>query len=706
MSKKRSKVTKLGEQAIITWWEKQLKAGEHAKAEFTKMAKLVDSNLQGPHKKFFGRDDVQTFLKTTGVTNVSVNLAFQLRGWFAPALHQRNPVRTVSVRSRDSVQNAAAKVMEAYLNYTPGETGLAEESRKVLDEALLAGRGATYTGEHETTDLISSWFVSIDDILIDPDAKTPDDAYWIGRRELLPDWKVEELYGARAKGIKPTHKGDTANDPDRDHGTYEYADGEKSDGPTDGSQEMCEIWHIYSKLGLGAKGKNFPPSFKHIDTHDFRLIVISPGHDRMLNDPRSNKESSWEVPLYLDDAWPITFLDLSPTRNQLWGTSIMGSALTHQEAIDLLATIRLELSKVGARQIIFVKASLSADQKKELKEGGLFTVIEVGITDALQSDLKSIVEKWSPGQNLSEILRAIDEHIAWHEGQFAQVTGLLPILKGGGFEVQARSATEADIKDRNARSRVQDMAERAEDHQSSVARNEGIMLRIDFGNRIKQLEQVVDIDLGWLVSFSDFGVEYLRRSPPKSRRQEQENRKLRSEGVPVKPASLEEIFPPASHYYVDQEEAEAVAAELQQMVGQSMGFEIQARAVTVEDVWLDTQGMEIKQIMREISYRIESGSTKRPDHNKKIQLAEMVTERVAPLAMQIFQIDPAAAIGTVNKNMELNYGAFQTPEDERVYLPIPQPPQQPQQGGEQGAPPQQAAAGGEQQMNMLQGGAA
>jgi len=695
------------EAAVTEWWERRIEAGKAKKKTFQDRADEVDEYLKGEHKKFFSDERVQQWLQTQGIVHTSVNLAFQIRGWLAPNLYHRNPTRTVNVRSKDSILQALASVMSAYLNYTPNESGLAEESRKAIDEALLTGRGCLYTGIDPMTGLVTSWQVSIDDILIDPDARSPKDALWVAWRELMPVWRVKEEFGARANGIEGDHTSDSALGSGRDVDEKDYR-GEGKRKPEE-SNDLVEIWRIYSKMGMGAQGKNFPDKFQNADRSDYRLLVVSPDHRRLLNDPKSPRESSWEVPLYLDNGWPFAFLDLTQTRNELWPTSLMGAAMSHQKAIDLLATIWLELTKVGSRQVVFVEKGLPTDAKEQIANGGLVEIIELGVQDQLNGgDIRRKIDKWSASVGMGESLQQIRSHIEWHQEQFAQVTGLLPILKGGGFEVQTRSATEADIKDRNARSRVQDMSERVEDHHTVAARNEGIMLRVG-GPSVREIAKITrDEDLGWMVSVTFLSAELptrIKRSSAAKRKRAEDLER----GIPVFPESVGDLIEGADRYYETREEAEQVMPQLEQ-AAQAKGLftaEVSVRPVAVEDVWRDTSGISVNDIMRELSYRIEAGSSRRPDHNKMIQLTEMVMERLGPTAMQL------AAAGQpdmANKIMELAYDSFQAPPDKRVLFPVvppPPPPGTPGVGGGQGSTPgPQPALEGIPALNVLRGGVA
>lgn len=679
------------EEAIVRWWTERLEAAAKKKEKFTKKAQEVDRYFEADHSHLLEDEAFQAWCDLTGGALVTVNLAFQIRAWLAPNLYHRNPTRTVSMRTEDTVLVALAKVIEAYLNYTPNETGLAEQARSEIDEALLAGRGALYTGVDPTTGLVSSWQITIDDLLIDPDARCPEEAQWIAWRERLPTWELEETYGKRRTAdLEP----DRISEGSRAGAQFDL-DQEQDDAerkleelirPEPGvTNDLVTVWRVYSKMGVGPRGREFPEEFrgKIDDSGRFRQIVLAPRHPVPLNDVASPKPAprggGWELPIYLDNAWPFTFLDLTQTRNKLWPTSLMAAAMPHQRAINLMASIWLEKAKQHAREIIAVAKGLSEEAKEQIKSGGLTEVVEIGNQELIGLGVDRLISKWDPGQISPEI----EKQIQWHADQFAQTTGLLPILKGGGFEVQTRSATEADIKDKNARSRLQDMSERVEDHHSKVARNEGIAIRTLLD--AEEVEELVEVDLGWLVSVKLLGVELPRRinrTDREARERRDQIAESAASGIPPAPESVEDLVPEAAGYYELEEQAVAAANAVLQAAasyGPILQPKIDVRKVTVADVWLDTQGLTPKQIMRETSYRVEAGSTKRPDHNKLISLAESVMQNVGQPALQL------GDTVTFNRTMTLVYEAFQTPAGDRIFLPQPQQPQQPAPGAPAGA---------------------
>jgi hypothetical protein len=695
-------------QQLVTQWTNWINRGIKKKKAFTDTLREVDRFFEGAdHRHLFANEAVKSWLNSRLGGMSTVNLAFQIRGWLAPNLYHRNPNRTVSVRTRDSVLKALAKVIEAYINYTPNETDLVTSSRSGIDESLLAGRGALFTGWDEETRLITSWQVSIDDIVIDPDARKVEDALWIAYRRRAPLYQVRQQYKATAEGLK----GDRVSEAS-------VLEDEKDSGRDDEAAfgETCDtvtVWEIYSKMGRGWRGKDVPDEYKNYDdAKQFVKLDIVAGHERPL------VVVEWDTKIHSDRAWPFTFLDLTPTRNKLWPVSLMAAAMGHQKSINLLTAIWMEKVKRSARDIFGALKSLPDPAIRQITSGGLDEVIKLGAEEGV-TDIRQAVTKFETGAISPEIEKAIRAHEAW----FAETTGLLPILKGISNEQQVRSATEADIKDKNARSRLGDLSERVEDWHTRAARNEGIIVRAEL--KSEEVERVVgDVELGYLVSWTNLTVEVPVRAPGKPvpvQRKDEEDEAFQArvnkweEGE----LSLETVYPQCADYFETKEEAQQHAQELLaalpaiNMQRQSQGLPslywetvasglglgpdgmpvlvptVDVRRVTVADVWRDTRFLSTEDIARELAYRVEAGSTKRLDSNKMFDLTNILNQNVMPRGLELWHKtgDPSV----YNACLEKMFNALQAPRDVRVFLP---PIQMAPPPGLPGAPPPEGGGAG------------
>jgi hypothetical protein len=670
------------DRALSAMWDKYIDAGLDKKKEFNRTAAEVDDFFENAdQKKCFA--ELGKKVDLTGAVAAPVNLAFQIRGWIGPGLYHRNPTRKVTVRTNDGTLRARARCVEVYLNYTPNECALAPESRRGIDEALLAGRGVGYTGMDPIKKLVTSWVVSVDDVVIDPDARKPEDALWIAYRRRIPLWQAKREFGEPARDLEADRisEGQRA----REGATAVDEPTARRDAEVDlhGTNDMVTVYEVYSKMGMGWRGHGCPEELRGRDDPDpYRKLVIAQGHDRPL------AVGKWEAPLYLDRDWPFAFLDLTPSRNKLWPISLMGAAMPHQKNINVGVTMWGAKVKSHARSLFFTKKGLPETTKNLIASGPLDTLIELG-EDGDMLDARQAIQKFDPGPISPEM----EKLVRFHEEQFGATTGLLPILKGGGFEQQSRSATESDIKDRNARSRVTDMSERVEDWHSLMARHEGIMVCLDLD--AEEVERVVggpaDAKLGWLVSLRVLGAEVPVRTRPTD------------EEEAAGAYDLETLHGPCGTYYQTQEDAMAGAMELAQMLApggpiqterasrglppvmvdvDAMGAPaIGVRQVTVRDVWRDTAYLTVEDVCRELSFRVEAGSTKRPDPNQAIDQANTLMANTGAVALKM------GDVVTYNKCLKALFEAQAIPEAQRVYLPeVPPPVLAQAAGGPAGAP--------------------
>lgn len=666
-------------EALVAIWTDRLRCAVDAKRDFDEAAREVDDLFTGEPDPFFKSDGVAEVLDVEHLFLVTVNLPFQIRSWLGPNLYQRNPTRTVTSRTKDSILAGLGSVVSAWLNYTPAETGLADESRLAVDEALIDGRSSHYTGYDATTGLISSRYVSIADVLIDPDAKRPKDAYWIALRRQLPRWELEREFG---KVVKELPEGVGYSDSIAEGSDHDDKGKPREHSEEDEETDLVTIYEIWSRMGTGWRGAGVEEPGD--DSFDYKKIVLVDGWGE-----KPLYLGRWETPLYVDGVWPLTFLDLTPTKNSLYPVSLLKAALPSLRAVNLLASAALKKALDHAREIYFVQAGLSEDAKNQIAQGGMSEVVELKSTDpgVKASDL---VQHWQAGAISPEVR----EQINFHLGQIGEVTGLLPILKGQSNEQQIRSATEADIQDRNARSRLQDMSERVEDWATRVARNEGLLCRLELtaDEVSRYLDASVDLELGYRIIVPVYGVALPTRLYAPGSEVDKEKEEPCVQG----------LAPSFARYYESPDEAAQAAVKLMQSLPQLEAAYLQrtgkpvfvdrdpatqlpkinVERVTVKDVWTDTAYLSPVDLARELSFRIEAGSTKRPDANKKIDQANTLMASVGQPALQL------GDFATYNRVLTALYESQGTPQNMRILLTPPPPPEPAPPGA---APPPKGA---------------
>lgn len=635
------KVTKgRAHRKVVQVWDRLLDLGKKAKRTFNRDAKELLSFFDGPHKEgvFDQKGSVDW---DEGWVQMSVNKTHEMVAIIGPTLFWTHPQRTVLSRSKDPKKMALAQVLEIYLNYTPSETWptLKACSRKAIVEGLIKGRGCIWTALDDETGLVASEYVSIDDILLDPDARDLPEVKWMARRRVEPAWLVAELFPDAADQIKSSVKssagqaveGSSTDDPFLDL-LKEPGDGDEDETDQKGeTADLVVYYEIYSKMGLGFRslevvGEDWE---KVQDDIDEKYIVIAEGVDKPLF------VGDWPAPLFLDGQWFASFLDFIWKPNTLWSIPYGKPALGEQKAIDWLASFMITQAKHSSRRLVGVKRHLSEENKRRIEKGRDLEFIEIDSGDP-SDGIKNLVDVLS----MPPMSQDVPQALGMANEMYEQRTGMGELLYGQTRN-QLRSAREADIKDRNSRQRIEDLARIVEDWQGEIARKEAILAR--FILEPEDVEKVVGSD-----ELFGFAVE------------------VGMGGQPI-PGFLERFFPAFDTYFASMEEAAGAAQQIT-MMGAAQGIMAEPVPVTAGRVWADTAKVDAETIVREFSIQIEAASARRPDRNFQIDQVNQMFERVGMPALQVADLE------SYNTCLDFFYHALEIPKQYRVALKMPPPP--------------------------------
>lgn len=645
---------------VRNWTDVWIPAGLEARKRFIEDLEKVERYFESDHDELYSK--LGKWFNTQGTLCLTVNLAQQVRGYLGPHLYARNPVRTVTSTTNAPEFQALARVVDAYLNATPEDTRLMLHERDKVDEALVAGRGVSWTQKDESTGLICTKHVPVRDVILDPDARRADEIQWVAIKKQEPLHVVKRRYGSAAKDLKPSVL--APSDQTRDKRVGEGKPMSDHVSALQGScSYVCHYYVIYSKMGSGMTHGRLSSVIDESDEHRgsdgdsklFKKLVLVPGYDRPLY------EGKWDLSLYLDDDWPVGFLDFHPTlkgskgaqkdanNGGLYPPSTMKLGLAHQEAIDILATRLVNDLMNRSRLIAALQGGGEASKRLEtaLKSGEPWAVVKVD--DSAQVPARDMLHRLDLGQVDPNYM----QQLQWHEDKFGEITGLNPVLKGGMDTRQMRSAMEAEMRDRNSRSRLEDMASQVESAAKYIARREGLAVRLDL--EPAEVERVVKdrLDLGlWKVIVTVNGKS-------------KSVRELREEGM----------FPEAGRYFESKEEAKQVAqgilARDEQLKAAHLmenpeapwgGTQAYVTELDVEEIWIDTSGLTPRELAMELNYRVEAGSARRPDHNKRIEEAEQNFAALGPVLLQLQQYEE------YNDLLRNRYEAHQTPKARRVFV--------------------------------------
>lgn len=358
-----------------------------------------------------------------------------------PSLYQNVPDRRVTPKKwANDVAKARAEVMQDYLNYTPKETDLSAHSRRCINDALTYGAGAMWTGFNSDKKVIQSVQDSIENVLCDPGAGRWEEMSWIARVRKQPKWKMMNEYPEQKEKIEKCGKEPT------DEITY---------------------YIVYMKVGLENYNVGKP---LNTDAQGMPVIDNSPKRYCVLEDGVLIEEDMWEIPFYLDAAWPVELLYYREKPGQVWPVSPLQPGLGFQEALNYAFTFFMAKVRTASNDLIAVAPGVNTDEINAAVRGvGLRLIpLDGSAANGDAQDIHKLLQQWSFDPRADDFVKII----TIIERAFERATGLTEFLATGSTDRQLRSAEEARMKDQNSRTRFEDMRVKTELHQSNVARRE------------------------------------------------------------------------------------------------------------------------------------------------------------------------------------------------------------------------------------------
>jgi len=508
-------------QKICRQWIQKIRDAEKVKhAKFGKYANECMKFFDGPHDWMWKGEYAKApggFLdkEAQGALpnfRMTVNRVFEAVALFGPVLYHRNPTIQVTPRigpfigpeamginlgdpmqaqyydiygSQDhfiqEVKRTHASIKEHYLNWLQFETDKKTHARRAITEAIVKGMGILWTDIRRPHGSKArhpqSSYVSVDDIVLDPDADYWEDIQWIARKVVHPTWKVERVYGLEGKL----------------HGTLEskaaqgevYAQGrKKTSGETrkGKSFDLIEYWQVFSKAGFGDRlkatgNRSEKKDYDWTQFGDFCFLAVAEGVPYPLNIPTEvlEKESfddvfmraQWPIPFWTDGGWPFSKLTFHEKPGDVWPISLIKPAIGELRFVNWCMSFLADKVAAASTTYVAIAKAAGAEIQDQIKSGlGPYTHIEISdLFGQKISDVVSFldaptfnVEIWNM---VSEVLQLIDKR-----------TGLTELMYGLSGPTQIRSASEAEIRNQNVSIRPDDMSSQVEDWLSNCAMKE------------------------------------------------------------------------------------------------------------------------------------------------------------------------------------------------------------------------------------------
>ncbi len=495
---------------LTNFWRQRIQEAKDAKEDqFDADARLLWKFLNASYEDLYiatttGADSttIGVYMRGGPYYKPRINKCQEFVDLYMPYVLARNPQRRVWVRRPqfppELIQNAAlaalvpynqydkrtrliletaAQLLEWWIQYCADEYDVLREARLAVIEALVKGRGVMWHGLISTASglMPASFFESVDNIYIDPQATTLRDAGYLIRRRRLSSWQAASILGVDEE--KLVQMAGVKSQP---------AD---SSEPRSGTSDIVEYYEIYSRIGIGVSTTEVDSSLREwrdaLDSlGQYVFLAIANGGEHPLNiDPDRIRTASdlaaavqWPVATYGDsmNPWPASFLDFYPNTSNPWARSPLKPGLPLQVFLDQLYGYIFSQAKRSLRTIVVVPEHADTRFIDELEnQDEDFSVVPVSRqqVENLANELYHIIQFPVVNPEIWQLVQIA-------EMQFAKAVGLDDILYGVAPPKQIRSATEASLRYSQASNRAQAMADTVERWMSLVAAKDGLLSRL------------------------------------------------------------------------------------------------------------------------------------------------------------------------------------------------------------------------------------
>lgn len=520
-------------QQIANTWVKKLKAAIDYKKPFNDDAKEAGQFFDGEHNWMWrdayarGERGYNSSIAPPAF-RMQLNKVFELVEIFSSVIYHRNPVRTVTVMDYPTIpleslgvdqplgpdgqpspeqiqlmqvvkqedankqqRHMSAKLLQAYLNWTPVELDLKRQARKVVNEAMIKGAGVFWTalnvvdvsGDASTPPMrtIGSFYDTVDNLLIDPDFDNEDDMLWCAQKCVRPLAEVAETFGIPVDELQRHFE----NESPKLHREPK----EKKKRET--TNQLITFYKIWSKTGMGDRLKDAPKDNKGVfdALGRYCYLVICEGVPYPLNVPPAVMQEpvdeqtglppslftrvAWPIPFYAEpNGWPFTMLAFHRKPGYAWPVSHIRPAIGELRLLNWCFSFLATRIATSCETIVAVQKAADQTLKDQLlapSEAG-FKIVELSeLLGRRIEDVVSIFQMPQVTKDLWDIISAILD-------EFAKRTGLSE-LAYGYTRSSFRSAAEATIKNENISIRPDNMSNELEDCMSLLARREALAAR-------------------------------------------------------------------------------------------------------------------------------------------------------------------------------------------------------------------------------------
>ena len=507
--------------AICAQWMQKIKDAKKQKHDrFGKYAEEAMKFFDGSHdwmwKGAYAKSpggfldkEAQGALPTFRMT---VNRVFEAVALFGPVLYHRNPRIQVSPRmsptitpeaigldpsqpahaqywqmfedeekTEKEVSRCHASLKEHYLNWLQCEADKKTQARLGINEAIIKGMSLLWTEMYQPKGSLTrypkSYFVSVDDLVLDPDAEYWEDIQWVARKVVHPVWQVERIFGLEGKltgTLESLHSQGGTYSAGRKKTSKEKRLGETFD--------LLEYWQVYSKAGFGDRLRNSDSretkkGYDWAQLGDFCYLAISEDIPFPLNLPSEALEeedfetvfsrAQWPIPFWTDGGWPFSRLHFHDKPKEVWPISMIKPAIGELRFVNWCMSFLADKVAASSTTYVAIAKAAGAEIQDQIKSGlGPYTHIEISeIFGRSVKDVVSFLDAPSFNVEIWNMVRQVLDMID-------KRTGLTELVYGLSGPTQMRSATEAEVRSNNVSVRPDDMSSRVEDWLGQAAMKE------------------------------------------------------------------------------------------------------------------------------------------------------------------------------------------------------------------------------------------
>lgn len=368
-----------------------------------------------------------------------VNKASEFCQIFGAFLYPHNPDAAVNSESwADAWAQKRHKIEEQYADYSARHGELAKHMRRCVDHSLLWGRGVMWSGFAPKKNICTDVFDRADHLVLDPDARCPEEQNWQGRKRIKPRWELMQRYPEKADVIRglPTYSKPSANKNDK--------------GDSD-SDLVC-----YYDIWTGVAVNNYMKSAEIIEADTAQAnpkerLCVANGH--VLH------RGPWEIPFFMIDEWPGTYLDLIERPGSVYPLQPMEPGMGHLRAMNHALTLFIAKWKLMSRTpfaaLTINGQGIEPEQLFKILRGEHIDII----TAKINGDENPDINKYFQRIDWGDPVPGFERYYGLLGSEFEKSTGLSEVLYSGNTPTQLRSAKAAELVEQNSRTRSDSMRE-------------------------------------------------------------------------------------------------------------------------------------------------------------------------------------------------------------------------------------------------------